>query len=202
MELARGSWPVMLIADVALLRGFVTNIAACEAAIDVVEAAAAFRHLRTPGGRAMSAAMTCCGALGWHSDARGYRYEPCDPLSGASWPPMPTIFRELAASAAHAAGYPGFAPDTCLVNRYRPEASMGSHRDADERDFSQPIVSVSLGVPAVFRWYGEKRSGTAVRVRLEPGDVLVWGGRARRGYHAVGKPEGGVRLNLTFRKAG
>lgn len=191
----------MIATGVALLRGFVTDTAACEAAIETVAAAAAFRQLRTPGGRTMSAAMSCCGEFGWHSDARGYRYEPRDPLSGQPWPPMPTIFRELAASAAREAGYPGFEPDTCLINRYRPEASMGSHRDADERDFSQPIVSVSLGAPAVFRWFGDMRSGPAVRVRLEPGDVLVWGGVARRGYHAVGKPEGAVRLNLTFRKA-
>lgn len=188
--------------QVALLRGFAADTTAYEAAVDVVAAASSFRHLLTPGGRAMSAAMTCCGELGWHSDARGYRYEPRDPLSGQPWPTMPTIFRELAASAAREAGYPGFEPDTCLINRYAPGASMGSHRDADERDFSQPIVSVSLGVPAVFRWYGDQRGGRAIRVRLEPRDVLVWGGAARRGYHAVGKPEGGIRLNLTFRRAG
>lgn len=188
--------------QVALLRGFAATPEAYEAAVDVVAAASSFRHLRTPGGRPMSAAMTCCGELGWHSDARGYRYEPCDPLSGRPWPAMPPIFRALAASAAAAAGYAHFRPDACLINRYVPGASMGSHRDADEQDFSQPIVSVSLGVPATFRWYGARRDGAAVRIRLEPGDVLVWGGAARRGYHAVGRPEGGVRFNLTFRKAG
>ena len=188
--------------QVALLRGFAATTAALEAAVDVVAAASSFRHLLTPGGRQMSAAMTCCGELGWHSDARGYRYEPRDPLSGHPWPPMPPLFGELAASAAAAAGYARYVPDTCLINRYVPGASMGSHRDADERDFSQPIVSVSLGAPATFRWYGTTRGGPAIRVRLEPGDVLVWGKAARRGYHAVGRPEGGVRLNLTFRKAG
>ena len=188
--------------QVALLRDFVADTPAYEAAVDVVAAASSFRHLHTPGGRPMSAAMTCCGELGWHSDARGYRYEPRDPLSGRPWPSMPSLFRELATRAAATAGYVGYEPDTCLINRYVPGASMGSHRDADERDFSQPIVSVSLAAPAVFRWYGSTRSGPAVRVRLEPGDVLVWGGAARRGFHAVGKPEGGVRINLTFRKAG
>lgn len=188
--------------EVALLRGFAAPTDPLLAAVDVVTAAASFRHLKTPGGRPMSAAMSCCGLLGWHSDARGYRYERLDPLSGKSWPEMPAIFRSLAASAAAEAGYSAFEPDACLINRYAPGASMGSHRDADERDFSQPIVSVSLGVPAIFRWYGAQRAGRGVRVRLEPGDVLVWGGAARCGYHAVGKPEGGVRYNLTFRRAG
>lgn len=187
--------------EVALLRGFAAPTDPLLAAVDVVAAAASFRHLKTPGGRAMSAAMTCCGLLGWHSDARGYRYEPLDPLTARAWPEMPDIFRSLAARAAIEAGYAGFDPDACLINRYALGASMGSHRDADEQDFSQPIVSVSLGVAATFRWYGAVRGGPAIRVRLEPGDVLVWGGAARLGYHAVGKPEGGVRYNLTFRRA-
>jgi DNA oxidative demethylase len=157
----------------------------------------------------MSAAMTNCGALGWVSDARGYRYEPCDPLTGHPWPAMPALLRDLAQRAAAAAGWPGFDPDACLVNRYVPGARMGAHRDADERDFTQPIVSVTLGAAAMFFWYGARRAGTPLKVRLEPGDVLVWGGAARRGYHGVGPPlvaeaaqAGPLRINLTFRKAG
>ncbi len=154
----------------------------------------------------MSAAMTNCGALGWHSDARGYRYEPCDPLSGLPWPAMPSIFLDLAQRAAAEGGYRDFLPDACLINRYAGKAKMGAHRDADELDFSQPIVSVTLGAAATFLWYGKLRSGSAVKIRLEPSDVLVWGGSARRGYHAVGQAEGAatgaVRINLTFRKAG
>lgn len=189
-----------------LLRGFAVATAEYAAAVDVVAAAAPFRHLQTPGGRPMSAAMTNCGALGWHSDARGYRYERVDPLSGLAWPAMPSIFLELARRAAAEAGYLNFLPDACLINRYAGKAKMGAHRDADERDFSQPIVSVTLGAAATFLWYGQLRSGPAVKIRLQPTDVLVWGGAARRGYHAVGQAEGAaagaVRINLTFRKAG
>ena len=192
--------------EVVLLRGFAVATAEYAAAVDLVAAAAPFRQLQTPGGRPMSAAMTNCGALGWHSDARGYRYEPCDPLSGLPWPAMPSIFLDLAQRAAAEAGYRDFLPDACLINRYAGKAKMGAHRDADELDFSQPIVSVTLGAAATFLWYGKLRSGSAVKIRLEPSDVLVWGGSARRGYHAVGQAEGAatgaVRINLTFRKAG
>jgi alkylated DNA repair protein (DNA oxidative demethylase) len=215
--------------EVVLLHGFTGPTEDIVAAVEVISAAASFRHLKTPGGRPMSAAMTNCGALGWVSDARGYRYEPCDPLTGRPWPAMPALLRDLAQRAAAAAGWPGFDPDACLVNRYIPGARMGAHRDADECDFTQPIVSVTLGAAAMFFWYGARRAGTPLKVRLEPGDVLVWGGAARRGYHGVGPPlvstdpaqadlwgDGGdglvasaagalagpVRINLTFRKAG
>jgi alkylated DNA repair protein (DNA oxidative demethylase) len=192
--------------EVVLLRGFAAATVEYAAAVDFVAAAAPFRHLQTPGGRPMSAAMTNCGTLGWHSDARGYRYERCDPLSGLPWPEMPSIFLDLAQAAAAAVGYPQFLPDACLINRYAGKAKMGAHRDADERDFSQPIVSVTLGAAATFLWYGASRSSPSTKIRLEPSDVLVWGRAARRGYHAVGQAEGAaagaVRINLTFRKAG
>ena len=214
--------------EVVLLHGFTGPTEDIVAAVESISAAAPFRHLKTPGGRPMSAAMTNCGALGWVSDARGYRYESCDPLTGRPWPAMPALLHDLAQRAAAAAGWPGFDPDACLVNRYVPGARMGAHRDADERDFTQPIVSVTLGAAAMFFWYGARRAGTPLKVRLEPGDVLVWGGAARRGYHGVGPPlvaeaaqadlwgdggEGAVasavgalagplRINLTFRKAG
>ena len=190
-----------------MLHGFAVPTDEYAAAVEVLSAAAPFRYLETPGGRPMSAAMTSCGDCGWYSDSRGYRYESVDPLTGAPWPPMPSSFVALARSAAAAAGFGGsFEPDTCLINRYERSARMGAHRDADERDFTQPIVSVTLGAAATFLWYGSKRSGSPVKVRLEPGDVLVWGGTARRGYHAVGSPEqglfgAGVRVNLTFRRA-
>lgn len=183
------------------MHGFAVPTDALDAAVEVISAAASFRHLKTPGGRAMSAAMTSCGRCGWYSDARGYRYERLDPLTGQAWPEMPIVFSTLARDASIAAGFGPFEPDTCLINRYAPTAQMGAHRDADERDFSQPIVSVTLGTPATFLWYGAERRGSPRRVRLLPGDVLVWGGAARQGYHAVQKPEGGTRINLTFRKA-
>ena len=183
------------------MHGFAVPTEDLDAAVEILSAAAPFRHLKTPGGRSMSAAMTSCGACGWYSDARGYRYERVDPLTGKSWPAMPDRFVRLADEASLAAGFGPFEPDTCLINRYAPSAQMGAHRDADERDFSQPIVSVTLGTPATFLWYGAERRGSPLKVRLLPGDVLVWGGAARKGYHAVQKPEGGVRINLTFRKA-
>ena len=184
-----------------LLHAFAVPTGDLDAAVELISAAAPFRHLKTPGGRAMSAAMTSCGRCGWYSDARGYRYELRDPLSGDPWPPIPDVFLKLAQQAAEIAGFGRFEPDTCLINRYLPSAQMGAHRDADECDFSQPIVSVTLGTPATFLWYGRERRGSPIRIRLLPGDVLVWGGAARKGYHAVQKPEGGTRYNLTFRRA-
>jgi alkylated DNA repair protein (DNA oxidative demethylase) len=193
--------PIEVAAQVVLLHDFAQPTADYLAAVDSVAAASSFRRLFTPGGRPMSALMTNCGAVGWHSDARGYRYVGRDPQTDVLWPAMPECFGRLAAQAAAAAGYPKFEPDACLINRYEPGARMGVHHDADERDFTQPIVSVSLSAEATFLWYGERRAGAGVRIKLLPGDVLVWGGAARKGYHAVGAPKGGVRINLTFRKA-
>jgi len=153
-------------------------------------------------------AMTNCGAVGWVSDLTGYRYDANDPESGHRWPPMPDVFRDLAVQAAARAGFHGFAPDACLINRYAPGARLSLHQDRDERDFDAPIVSVSLGLPAVFLFGGARRADTSRRVPLAHGDVVVWGGPARLRYHGVMPLEdgqhpllGGCRINLTFRKA-
>jgi alkylated DNA repair protein (DNA oxidative demethylase) len=177
-------------------------------AIEDVKAAAPFRHLVTPGGFRMSVAMTNCGSLGWVSDRRGYRYEARDPSSGVPWPPMPPVFLDLAQAAAQASGFPGFAPDACLINRYEPGARLTLHQDKDERDLGAPIVSVSLGLPAVFLFGGDARTDRRRRVPLQHGDVVVWGGPARLHHHGVlalkdGHHDvlGAQRLNLTFRRA-
>lgn len=167
-----------------------------------------FRHMTTPGGHQMSVAMTNCGGFGWVTDRSGYRYDPNDPQSGKPWPPMPGAFRELARAAADRGGFGGFAPDACLVNRYQPGARMSLHQDRDENDFSAPIVSVSLGLPATFLFGGLKRSDKPRRFRLEHGDVIVWGGPTRLAFHGVAPLAEGEhsllgrqRINLTFRKA-
>ena len=193
-----------------VLRGFaLPDAAALLRDLDGVVARAPFRHMQTPGVKRLAAGMSNCGALGWVSDRRGYRYERVDPMTGLPWPSMPSSFAALAAAAADAAGYPGFAPDACLINRYEPGAGMGMHADEDERDFSQPIVSGSLGLPMTFRFGGARRGGPTTRVPLAHGDVLVWGGPSRRCYHAVSplKPGehpllGACRVNLTLRAAG
>ena len=193
-----------------LLRGFAT-VAAPQLLVDLdaVLAVAPWRHLVTPGGFTMSVAMTNCGALGWLSDRRGYRYDPIDPDTGRPWPALPASFRALAAAAATQAGFQGFAPDACLVNRYDPGARLSLHQDRDERDYRQPIVSVSLGLPAVFLFGGLERAEKAARVPLLHGDVVVWGGPARLSHHGILPLKEGehpltgrCRVNLTFRKAG
>ncbi|MEC8898589.1 MAG: DNA oxidative demethylase AlkB [Pseudomonadota bacterium] len=177
--------------------------------IDQVTRLAPFRHMNTPGGHQMSAAMTCCGPLGWVTDETGYRYQPQDPLSGLRWPAIPDSFVSLARKSAREAGFPGFDPDACLINRYQPGAKMGLHQDKNEKDFAWPIVSVSLGLPIVFQFGGLKRNDRPARILLEHGDVVVWGGPARLRYHGVltlkageHPVTGSARYNLTFRKAG
>ena len=198
---------VPIVADVVLLRQFVAT-APLLRLIDAIAAVAPFRCLRIPGGGKMSVAMTNCGAVGWHSDAGGYRYVEADPESGNRWLPMPPEFRALAYSAATAAGLGPFEPDCCLVNRYAVGAQLGTHRDFDELDLCQPIVSVSIGLPAVFLWYGATRKGPPLPIRVADGDVVVWGRTARAGYHGVRKlaasepaAHDAVRYNLTFRRA-
>jgi DNA oxidative demethylase len=193
----------------AVLRGFALPFERALAdAVRAVAAAAPFRHMQTPGGYSMSVAMTNCGAYGWVSDTRGYRYSPTDPDSGLAWPAMPPVFAELARGAADQLGFLRFAPDACLVNRYEPGARLTLHQDKDEQDFGAPIVSVSLGVPAMFLFGGLKRKDRPLRVPLEHGDVVVWGGPARLRYHGVAKLEesshpfaGNARINLTLRRA-
>jgi DNA oxidative demethylase len=177
-------------------------------ALGEVTRRAPFRFLVTPGGYRMSVAMTNCGSCGWVSDANGYRYDSRDPDTGCIWPSMPEPFLELAARAAARMGFHGFAPDACLINRYEPGARLSMHRDSDEGDLRAPIVSVSLGLPAVFLWGGVKRADRPRRVPLEHGDIVVWGGPTRLHYHGVLPVKDGehplsgrCRLNLTFRKA-
>lgn len=181
----------------------------CVAALRRVVELAPFRHMITPGGHRMSVALTNCGALGWVTDRTGYRYDSHDPQTGRSWPAMPDVFADLAAQAATRAGFDGFTPDACLINRYEPGARLSLHQDKNERDFSAPIVSVSLGLPAVFMLGGLCRADTPRRVPLAHGDVVVWGGPARLRYHGVMPLEtghhpllGAYRINLTFRRAG
>jgi len=191
-----------------VLRGFALPQAdAVLCAVADVTARAPFRHMTTPDGRTMSAAMSNCGARGWVTDARGYRYTAEDPLSGKPWPAMPQVIRDLAVAAAGEAGF-DFAPDACLVNRYVPGARMGLHSDADEPDGSAPIVSVSLGLPATFLFGGLTRTGPTEKIPLHHGDVVVWGGPVRRSYHGIAPLKdgshpvlGAQRLNLTIRKA-
>src|SRR5919197_6098360 len=149
------------------------------AAIEQIAAAAPFRNMITPGGFRMSVAMTNCGQAGWVTDRKGYRYDPVDPQTSRPWPPLPDLFRELAAGAAEAAGFTAFEQDACLLNRYEPGTRLSLHRDENERDLNAPIVSVSLGLPAVFLFGGESRSDRPRRIRLESGDVVVWGGPNR-----------------------
>ncbi len=191
-----------------LLRGFATAEApALVEEVARIALAAPFRHLVTPGGYTMSVAMTNCGRVGWVSDRTGYRYDAADPESGACWPAMPARFRDLALRAAAEAGFEAYDPDACLINRYVAGAKLGLHQDRDERDAWAPIVSVSLGLPAVFLWGGKRRSDPVRRLRVENGDVAVWGGSARFVYHGVAPLKdgehpltGAARINLTFRK--
>ena len=191
-----------------LLRGFATSKAReLFEEVSRVARASPFRHLVTPGGHTMSVAMTNCGRVGWISDRTGYRYGSVDPDTGAPWPAMPELFLDLAARAADDAGFAHYDPDACLINRYVAGAKLGLHQDRDEKDAWAPIVSVSLGLPAVFLWGGKHRSDPVRRLHLESGDVVVWGGPARFVYHGVAPLKdglhpltGAIRINLTFRK--
>ena len=206
---ALNSGSVPLMAGAVLLRGYaLRHLALLLSELAQVTAVAPYRHMVTPGGYSMSVSMSNCGAAGWVTDRSGYRYDACDPLSGKPWPAMPICFGKLATDAAAEAGYSSFIPDACLINGYPPGARMSLHQDKNERDFDAPIVSVSLGLPAVFLWGGSARSDRPMRVPLVHGDVVVWGGPARLRYHGVMPLKAGehavlgrLRVNLTFRKA-
>ncbi len=199
--------PIVLGPGAALLPAFAlaSEEAILSALNDVIQASP-LRHMETPSGHRMSVAMTNCGDLGWVSSRSGYRYTSIDPETGRAWPPMPEAFLSLASSAAERAGFSGFAPNGCLVNRYEVGARLTLHQDKDEGDFTQPIVSVSLGLPASFLFGGERRSDPVTKIILEHGDVVVWGGPSRLWFHGVGPIKrgqhprlGSVRYNLTFR---
>jgi alkylated DNA repair protein (DNA oxidative demethylase) len=198
-----------LVPGAMVLRGFATPVAASLlVALEPIIERAPFRHMFTPGGLRMSVAMTNCGPLGWVSDRTGYRYSAADPESGLPWPPIPAPFLRLAQEAATQAGFAEFRPDACLINRYTPGTRLSLHQDRNEQDFSAPIVSVSLGLPAVFLFGGPSRTDKCMPVPLMHGDVVVWGGPARLHYHGVRPLKdgdhsvvGSQRINLTFRKA-
>lgn len=200
MQVAPGAW---------LFRDFVSaHQAPLLQDLRYVLAQAPWRKMRTPGGRKIQVSMSACGPWGWISDARGYRYSAIDPVSGRPWPAMPSLFFQLATRAAKAAGYANFRPDACLMNRYQEGMTMGMHRDADESCFDHPIVSISLGLDANFRFGGLDKKDPAVSLRLQHGDAMVWGGPTRRVYHGVSRvfpgahsQLGRIRVNLTFRRA-
>ena len=199
--------PTPIASGAVVLHGFARNDATVLLqAVESVLHQVPLRHLTTPGGHIMSVAMSNCGSLGWVSSANGYRYAACDPVSNRPWPSMPACLLKLAQSAAEEAGYPHFAPQACLINQYVPGAKLSLHQDRDELDLRAPIVSVSLGLPAVFLFGTPSRKDRPQRHRLVHGDVVVWGGPSRLAYHGVNPLADGThallgrrRLNLTFR---
>jgi len=178
-------------------------------AVESVIAQAPLRHLQTPGGYTMSIQTTRCGSMGWVSEPGGYRYAPSNPSTRAPWPAMPQCLLDFAVRAATEAGYPDFVPDSCMVNQYLPGNKLGLHQDRDERDLRAPVVSLSLGLPAIFLFGGLQRTGKTQRYRLAHGDVVVWGGPSRLAFHGVLPVADGDhalvgrrRVNVTFRKVG
>jgi DNA oxidative demethylase len=178
-------------------------------AVESVIAQAPLRHLQTPGGYTMSIQTTRCGSMGWVSEPGGYRYAPSNPSTRAPWPAMPQCLLDFAVRAATEAGYPDFVPDSCMINQYLPGNKLGLHQDRDERDLRAPVVSLSLGLPAIFLFGGLQRTGKTQRYRLAHGDVVVWGGPSRLAFHGVLPVADGDhalvgrrRVNVTFRKVG
>jgi alkylated DNA repair protein (DNA oxidative demethylase) len=199
---------IQLADNAVILRGYATDIATeLMQSINAIIMQAPLRQMKTPNGYKMSVRTTSCGTLGWVSDDFGYRYEHIDPLSEKLWPTMPNLFLKLANDAAEVVGYNNFIPDSCLINSYEAHAKMSLHQDKDENDFASPIVSVSLGLPAIFLFGDHIRSTRPQQHRLEHGDVVVWGKTSRLAFHGI-QPlidgqhtlTGRQRINLTFRK--
>jgi alkylated DNA repair protein (DNA oxidative demethylase) len=211
--LTQSLWPRAAVEQIAPDAVLLPELAAGDAAdlckaVEAIASQAPWRQMVTPGGFVMSVAMTNCGEVGWVSDRSGYRYSPVDPQTGQPWPAMPPAFAALAARAADMAGFGPFEPDACLINRYLPGSRLTAHQDRNERDLSAPVVSVSLGVPAVFFFGGLKRRDPAPRHTVSHGDVVVWGRQSRLAFHGVARLAGGehpltgaCRINLTFRRA-
>lgn len=172
---------------------------------EILREAPLFRPTMPRSGKALSVRMSNCGALGWVSDISGYRYQQTHPETGQPWPPMPERILGLWRDYAEFAG----DPDACLINYYDAQAKMGAHQDRDEIDFSAPILSVSLGDSCRFRHGGDSRGGPTEAIRLDSGDILVFGGPARKMFHGVDKIFSGTstllappgRINLTLRRA-
>jgi len=204
------TWTESITDDAIVLRQFlVSRSAELAEAIKAIEQKAPFRHMKTAGGFTMSAAITACGDYGWISDRCGYRYSQIDPLTGKPWPTMPKTLSEIGQECAHKAGYNNYQPDTCLINRYVPGSKMSLHQDRDEKDFTTPIVSISLGIPATFLFGGLERSDKTIKIPVTHGDVVVWGGKSRLFFHGVLPIKqayhpfwGDHRVNITFRVAG
>ena len=198
-----------IVKDAYLLKGFaLASESQLLADLAQLIKAAPLRKMLTPSGFSMSVETSNCGNLGWISNKNVYRYTTHDPLNNQPWPAMPNSFKQLAQQAASAVGYQYFEPDACLINQYEVGARMGLHQDKNELDFSQPIVSVSFGLPAIFQFGGFKRTDKALRLLLESGDVVVWGGESRLRFHGILPVKAGInaaltsRINLTFRRAG
>ncbi|RVU85718.1 DNA oxidative demethylase AlkB [Leucothrix sargassi] len=203
------SWTESICENAYVLRQFANNDAeSLWAAIQQVTQAAPFQHMKTPGGFTMSAALSSCGDVGWVSDRAGYRYSEVDPSTRQPWPEMSEVLAAFARKAAAEAGYRNYQPDACLINRYPVGSKMSLHQDKNERDFEQPIVSVSLGLPATFLFGGLSRSDKTIKVPLAHGDVVVWGGASRLNFHGILPVKAGYhpligeqRINITFRVA-
>lgn len=190
-----------------VLKGFLTRAQQEQIVADVskcIEKSPLFRPRMPRSGKPFSVRMGNLGEFGWVSDKSGYRYQKNHPENGVPWPPIPTSIRAVWQEISDCS-YPA---EACLVNFYDINAKMGLHRDADEADFTAPVVSISLGDTAVFRMGGADRKGPTSSIKLESGDVVVIGGPARLYYHGIDRVLGGSssllknggRLNLTLRR--
>ncbi len=179
------------------------------AAVRDIARDAPFQHPRTRGGGMTAAAMTNTGDAGWWSDGAGYRYITRQPGSDKPWPAMPAVFKDAVRLALHGSPWPDFQPDACLINFYAPGAKMGLHQDKDEKDVTQPIVTLSLGDDADFLIGGTARTDKTTALVVESGDAVLMGPPGRLLFHGVRKiypgtsPLDGLkgRISLTFRKA-